>query len=148
MSSTHDSSRAWHDQPTIIYSLPPVLSLTSSILLHQSPTTTRLTNDHHQMDPEKLFSEKSFEDTAQYFVDDYSWNFGHFAAFCDRLLGYKGARKMVEGLWCSHLKRICEFDEDKKRRDKASSLLPVSVFPTPIYWNELVYRHPGEKLQT
>lgn len=142
MGLAHDSSRAWHDQPPTIY-FPPVPLAN----LFHPPTST--TNDNHQqMDPEKLFSEKSFQDTAQYFVDDYSWNFGHFAAFCDRRLGYKGARKMVEGLWCSHLKRVCEFDEDKKRRDKASSLLPVSVFPTPIYWSELVYRHPGEKLQT
>ena len=93
------------------------------------------------MDSEKLFTEKSLQDTAQYFIDESSWNFGGFATFCDQLSGFKVSRKVVEGFWCSHLKRICEFDEDKNRRDKASSLLPVCFFQLNLL-EQLVYRHP------
>ena len=94
---------------------------------HQLPTTIN----------EKLLPETSLHDTGQYFIDEYNWNFGHFAAFCDQLFGTRVTRKILEGLWCSHLKRICESDEDKQRRDQASSLLPVCVFPISIngtYW--------------
>ena len=132
-----------HPRYTPIYSpLPPLSLPITTINHHQLPPSTTInfhhhhqpphpstTNDHQQMDSEKLFPEKSLQDTAQYFTDESSWNFGHFATFCDRLLGFKVTRKVVEGLWCTHLKQICEIEEDKKRREKASSLLLVSISP-------------------